>query len=726
MPKRPCAITFTPDQKTILCGDKFGDVYALPLLPSEPKSDRTLEFNGTVRRGPLREREAKFAPSATLKTVHTLKNRKALRHQLNSTEKKPSQKLIDFEHQLLLGHVSLLTDILCVSVPNKNSTGSPERTYIITADRDEHIRVSRGPPQAHVIEGFCLGHTQFVSKLCVACWDPQTLISGGGDDHLLVWNWVSGCMVKKIDLQKQVLHNIDLRFLCHDPLGPDPVDYASIRARFAKIAISEILTLKTEIVPGEVQRHIVVTVEGIPAVFFFELAEDGEVERQMACATQLNVVALTASEDQSCIAYALDTDRKPFTQSPISDKDARLKNAVALTVSKGQSSIGFDMDTDGESSTRSSISSEVAPEERPSIGFFSYSAAEGLWERDTELQDKVTRALQSSEWSDEKVASDKKQNRPGRYLPEYHEAKGDNDFFACCRSPEIASTLTLQPIDRYDGLIDAAIIFSDILVIPQAMGMTVEMLDRKGPHFPNPLKSPTDTQYEELMTRKVDVGKELDYVYQAITMTRQKLQGRVPLYGFCGAPWTLLCYMVEGGGSKLFVQVKTWIYKYPTESKKLLQKIAELCVEYLALQVKAGAQIVQVFDSWAAELSPASFKEFALPYLQHISHNLPSRLRELGIDIVPMVVFAKGAWYALDDLCDSRYDVVGLDWLQDPAEAVRIARGRVVLQGNADPGVLYGGKEAITETVRNMVTGFGGGKQRWIVNLGHGMFALYK
>ena len=308
----------------------------------------------------------------------------------------------------------------------------------------------------------------------------------------------------------------------------------------------------------------------------------------------------------------------------------------------------------------------------------------------------------------------------GRYLPEYHEAKGDNDFFACCRSPEIASTLTLQPIDRYDGLIDAAIIFSDILVIPQAMGMTVEMVDKKGPHFPDPLKSPADQQYKDLMARDVDVSTELDYVYKAITMTRQKLKGRVPLFGFCGAPWTLLCYMVEGGGSKLFIQSKTWVFKYPQESKDLLSKIAKLCVEYLALQVKAGAQIVQVFDSWAAELSPSSFNQLSLPYLQYISAYLPQRLRELDLDIVPMVVFAKGAWYALDDLCDSGYQVVGLDWLQDPAEAVKIARGRVVLQGNADPGVLYGGKEAITAVVEEMVGGFGGGKQGWIANLGHG------
>lgn len=179
----------------------------------------------------------------------------------------------------------------------------------------------------------------------------------------------------------------------------------------------------------------------------------------------------------------------------------------------------------------------------------------------------------------------------GRYLPEYHEAKGNHDFFECCRSPEIASTLTLQPIDRFDGLIDAAIIFSDILVIPQAMGMEVVMVDKKGPHFPKPLETPNDEQYRKVLERVVDVKKELDYVYNAITLTRQKLKGRVPLIGFCGAPWTLMCYMVEGGGTKLFKEVKTWIYKYPSESKALLQKIADICVEYLAEQVVAGAQV---------------------------------------------------------------------------------------------------------------------------------------
>ncbi|KAF1813994.1 uroporphyrinogen decarboxylase [Eremomyces bilateralis CBS 781.70] len=313
----------------------------------------------------------------------------------------------------------------------------------------------------------------------------------------------------------------------------------------------------------------------------------------------------------------------------------------------------------------------------------------------------------------------------GRYLPEYHEAKGTHDFFECCRDAEIASTITLQPIDRYAGIIDAAIIFSDILVIPQAMGMEVVMVDKKGPHFPNPLSSPQDPQYAEVLQRDVDVKESLDYVYRAITLTRQKLEGRVPLIGFCGAPWTLLCYMVEGGGSKMFKEIKTWIYKYPKESKALLQKITDCCIEYLALQVQAGAQMLQVFDSWAGELSPSSFKEFSLPYLREIATGTQARLTELGLEKVPMVVFAKGAWYALEDLCNSDYDVVSLDWLHDPAEAYKIARSKgKTLQGNMDPGALYGGKPSIAKELDHIVRGFGGGKQGWIANLGHGNWSI--
>lgn len=251
--------------------------------------------------------------------------------------------------------------------------------------------------------------------------------------------------------------------------------------------------------------------------------------------------------------------------------------------------------------------------------------------------------------------------------------------------------------------------------------MEVQMVDGVGPKFPNPLRSPEDKQYSELLAKDVNVKEELEYVYKAITLTRQKLNGRVPLIGFCGAPWTLLCYMVEGGGTKLFREAKTWIYKYGEESKKLLQKISDICVEHLVQQVEGGAQMLQVFDSWAGELSPAAFKEFSLPYLEHISAHTKQALKARGLDAVPMTVFAKGAWHALDQLCESGYDVVGLDWLHDPTEAVKIAKGRVSLQGNADPGVLYGSNASISRVVEAMVAGFGGGRQRWIVNLGHGI-----
>lgn len=316
----------------------------------------------------------------------------------------------------------------------------------------------------------------------------------------------------------------------------------------------------------------------------------------------------------------------------------------------------------------------------------------------------------------------------GRYLPQYHKAKGNRDFFECCQNPDVASEITVQPIDEYSDYIDAAIIFSDILVVPQALGMECIMLERgdprgsPGPHFTHPLRSPEEQQYKDIIAKEVDVVAELGYVFDAIKATKVKLKGRVPLIGFCGAPWTLLCYMVEGGGSKLFREIKIWIYTYPEESKKLLQKMAEVCVDYLAKQVAAGAQMVQVFDSWAGELSPASFKEFSMPYLTYIADHLPDRLKKDGLPQVPMIVFAKGAWYALEALCASNYNVVGLDWLHDPKEAFDIGcRTGTVIQGNMDPAVLYGDKAAITAAVQNLVKGFDGGKQGWICNLGHGV-----
>ncbi|KAL8871688.1 MAG: hypothetical protein Q9174_002538 [Haloplaca sp. 1 TL-2023] len=695
MPKRPCALAFTPDEKTIICGDKFGDVYALPLFPTETSTTEPTPSERMTDMQDTRETTGKeYTPSANAKTVHTLRNQKALLHQKSRNNQKARKTHAAGEHQLLLGHVSLLTAVACVSVPFADTAKNQQRTYIITADRDEHIRISRGIPQAHVTEYFCLGHTQFVSQLCIPSWNLRFLISGGGDDFLLVWDWIAGRIVQKIDL-RSIVHDVTKSTMSPEETQSAQDAVNQTEQDWSKpIAVSKLQAVAAETGFEGARQNIVMTCEGVPALFFFRFDEDCSIQHEKTVAMEANVVDFTTSESQGRIVVAMDVQKRAFWQSPPRSQDQRPN--------------------------------------QPCPWVTSLSIATGEWQTDLDMNVSITNALQQIAIDDGEFASGPK-SRPvghesaaqgletGRYLPEYHEAKGSNDFFACCRSPEIASTLTLQPIDRYDGLIDAAIIFSDILVIPQAMGMTVEMLDKKGPHFPNPLQSPSDGQYEEIMGRSVDVAKELDYVYQAITMTRHKLKGRVPLYGFCGAPWTLLCYMVEGGGSKLFVQVKTWIDKYPQQSKDLLKRMAELCVEYLALQVKAGAQIVQVFDSWAGELSPSSFSAFALPYLRHISKQLPMRLKELNLEPVPMVVFAKGAWYALKDLCDSGYQVVGLDWLHNAAEAMKIARDRrVVLQGNADPGVLYGSTESITAVVEEMVSGFDGGKQWWIANLGHG------
>lgn len=301
----------------------------------------------------------------------------------------------------------------------------------------------------------------------------------------------------------------------------------------------------------------------------------------------------------------------------------------------------------------------------------------------------------------------------GRYLPEYKQFKGNDDFFDLCRTPEKAATITIQPIDHYPGLIDAAIIFNDILVIPQALGMTVEMKENVGPSFPDPLRVPSDINK---LNFNPDVKKELGWALEAITLTRHRLAGRVPLLGFVGAPWTLLVYMIEGGGTKMFRFVKEWIFTYPEECHKLLDLLTSTCVDFLVEQVRAGAQMVQVFESWASELGPIDFNEFSMPYLKRIAIEVPKKLQSLGIEPVPMTVFAKGAWYALKDLDQTNYDVISLDWLYDPA----LARSNSTksLQGNIDPGLMYGSDEAITKRVEQMITGFG--KQKYIVNFGHG------
>ncbi|KZV94021.1 uroporphyrinogen decarboxylase [Exidia glandulosa HHB12029] len=311
----------------------------------------------------------------------------------------------------------------------------------------------------------------------------------------------------------------------------------------------------------------------------------------------------------------------------------------------------------------------------------------------------------------------------GRYLPEFRKVREAHDFFEICRTPALAAEITLQPVRRYAGLLDASIIFSDILVVPQAMGMVVEMLPAKGPHFPEPLVTPADVA--KLKT-EVDVNKELGYVFEAITLTRTLLDGQVPLIGFTGAPWTLFAYMIEGGGSKTLQLAKSWLFKHPDESKALLKRIADVCVDYLIGQIKAGAQLVQVFDSWANELSEHDFREFSLPTLVQISTGVRAAFKEQNIPPVPLILFAKGANLQLDEIAaQAGYDVLGIDWVIAPQRARKLVAGKATLQGNFDPNLLYGGREGIEANVKRIAEAFkegdGGQCKAWIANLGHGI-----
>ncbi|KAH7105282.1 uroporphyrinogen decarboxylase [Auriculariales sp. MPI-PUGE-AT-0066] len=312
----------------------------------------------------------------------------------------------------------------------------------------------------------------------------------------------------------------------------------------------------------------------------------------------------------------------------------------------------------------------------------------------------------------------------GRHLPEFREMRAEHDFFEFCQTPTLACEVTLQPVRRYAGLLDAAIIFSDILVVPQAMGMTVEMVPGKGPSFPDPLRTPEDIPTKVRAT--VDVDKELSYVFDAITLTRRELKGQVPLIGFCGAPWTLFAYMVEGGGSKTLQLAKTWLFTWPDESKRLMERIADVCIDFLVGQIKAGAQLVQVFDSWANELSEPDFLEFSFPTLRRIATGVRAKLDAQGIPHVPMILFAKGANMHVDTLANETvYDVLGLDWVISGARARTLVDGKKALQGNFDPNIFYGSKENIEKQVKRTCEEFmaahGGRSKAWIANLGHGV-----
>jgi uroporphyrinogen decarboxylase len=294
----------------------------------------------------------------------------------------------------------------------------------------------------------------------------------------------------------------------------------------------------------------------------------------------------------------------------------------------------------------------------------------------------------------------------GRYMPEYQALKKKYDFFTRVQTPELACEITLQPVNAIG--VDAAILFSDILVIPQAMGMEVRMEEGHGPLLPKTIATKKDVdQLNEHITDK------LDYVFKAIALTKRELNNRIPLIGFAGAPFTLLCYMVEGKGSKGFEKAKAFCFTQPELAHTLLTKITRTTISYLKQQVKAGADVVQIFDSWSGLLSPADFDRFCAPHLIAIADELSSD--------VPVILFPKGSHYALPSLAaHPAVSGLGLDWRTSPTEARRLApAGKVTLQGNFDPAKLLLPISEIRKEVHLMIDGFG--TQSYIANLGHGI-----
>ncbi|CAL8100837.1 unnamed protein product [Calicophoron daubneyi] len=307
----------------------------------------------------------------------------------------------------------------------------------------------------------------------------------------------------------------------------------------------------------------------------------------------------------------------------------------------------------------------------------------------------------------------------GRYLPEFRAVREKHDFFTICRTPELACEVTLQPVRRF-GL-DAAIIFSDILVIPQALGLEVKMVAGEGPKFPQPL---VDEEDLKRLKTDADISEELAYVYDAITLTRKRLEGQVPLIGFSGAPWTLMSYMIEGGGSSTQAKAKRWLYSKPEAARQLLSLLTNAVVTHLVHQAVAGAQLLQVFESHAGALTPHLFSTFALPYLteivKRVRHELLHEHHYATDDLPPLIIYAKDGHFALKQLVDSGYDVVSIDWTIEPSRAREIAQNKVTLQGNLDPCALYAPEKELRTLVTQMLEEFK--SHRYIVNLGHGIY----
>ena len=293
----------------------------------------------------------------------------------------------------------------------------------------------------------------------------------------------------------------------------------------------------------------------------------------------------------------------------------------------------------------------------------------------------------------------------GRYLPDFMKLKAKYDFFTRCQTPELATEITVMPIEQIGT--DAAILFSDILVVLQAMNIEVEMKPEVGPWIPTPIRS--EKELNEVIVPDAQVA--LGYVIDAVKMTKQALNNQVPLIGFAGSPWTLLCYAVQGQGSKNFDIAKAFCFSQPELAHRLLQMITDTTIDYLKAKVAAGVDAVQLFDSWGGLLSPDDYNIFSWPYIQQIVTALK--------DDIPVIVFGKGCWFALHDMAKSGASALGVDWTCSARNARYLSGGQITLQGNFDPSRLLSPIPTIKSEVKKMIDGFG--KDRYIVNLGHGI-----
>ncbi len=305
----------------------------------------------------------------------------------------------------------------------------------------------------------------------------------------------------------------------------------------------------------------------------------------------------------------------------------------------------------------------------------------------------------------------------GRYLPEYRATRARaGSFLAMAKTPELACEVTLQPLARFP--LDAAILFSDILTIPDAMGLELYFVEGEGPKFRRPLRSEADIAALAVP----DMETELGYVMDAVRLIRRELGGKVPLIGFSGSPWTLACYMVEGGGSKDFARIKAMALDTPQLLHRLLEVVTDAVIAYLSAQRVAGAQALQVFDTWGGVLGPAMYREFSLPYLARIARELP---RGEDADRAPLILFGKGNAPYLEELAASGAEALGVDWTVELGEAARRTGGKVALQGNLDPATLYARPEAIAAqaglALDSYAAGNGGSREGHVFNLGHGL-----